>query len=492
MRWSALICGILLALSAYTTAVSDLVDDTANDVSEMSALQHSQDAVRRPPEYHQIMAMLDGLDQSMHIKLHAAILRTLDHQSLKKIKHIFSQHIPTATEQLEIPNAFKLLEVQEGRRGGGQTASGGFAWEATAGNRAGNSERQLGQEGSSSQAKGKRGSSSQAELRRKATVAEATAATAQAQAAATSAQVNTQPRKQNPVVAAIQGLKPAADGAICEWEAHPTEACCSEHDPKKVTRGRVFKFNASDSSCCRQIYDLTLCLDKYDVAGSRHKDDVAGSPSKCQKYCWESSIIGYPGWICPGCHQEGEARKLANNITAKWESKRGLDNPKGCKDTAKFAVPWERSGPSGQGPAAGSEPSPEVLKEMFRRQRTTWQCKLANVRECNKGIRDSDMKLTAEDFPTTLKGSDYTVMHRSGVLELGPSQMCSSWTAVCLNTPLSHGQPCTTVQKVLGCRNYLKLDPTKAYPEKRTDGWQDWTNCSNWTGLASHTLPNLA
>jgi len=386
-----LFCATLLLLPVYAAAISEPPSN-----SDLSATQHPQSPhdVGRPAEYHEIMAMLDGLDQPMlkEIKHHVSILRTLDHSSLQRFKHLVSQHLPAATEQPEGTEEFvEVDEVNSVGRRGGQTAAGGFVWAVASGNRAGNSEdeEELGQEDSSSQAATTR-------RRRWATTRRRRGAT-------------TRRRR------------------MSWWE--------------KTRRRRTPK----------KIYDADGCR----VAWAWKDGNTDGKKvckakyGKCmQQHCWK-----FDGdWTCPGCwDQPTEAKKVANAITATWESKRGEAY---CNKHMK---------------------SPKLIQIA--------SINSASVEDFKKqlGHNNADLhEIDVSDIAADFRWKDHLVVHRSGIHEAneGMFLLCASWTAVCLGTPPSKGQSCATVRKVLGCK-------------KKKEDWK-WHDCSKWYSSMRLALPDLA
>jgi len=193
----------------------------------------------------------------------------------------------------------------------------------------------------------------------------------------------------------------------------------------------------SSTGECRVCHGRKTCKQKYG------KDD-------CTKYCWK-----YKGnWACPGCFQEAEAKKVVSAITATWESKRGLEY---CKE---------------------HQSNPKLTKVMSTTS--------ASAEAWIKAIGSSNDDLHVFDVSniTDFRWSDHIVMHRSGIHEVSangiPVQLCASWTAVCLGTPASHGQSCTTVRKVVGCRKTIRATSTK------------WHDCSEWVSSHKLGLLNLA
>jgi len=396
------------ALAAFVVLLPFVTPfSTPSDGSDLMASLGAHDSkstadVHRRLTYHRdaILAIIRGADQPLREEIKPMLL-----QLAAKVTEHFQEpdeSKPMAETHFQARDELEFLEVQEesstsaGRRGG-QSAMGGFAWAiAASGNRAGNSERQLGQD-SSSQVEEKRGRG--------------------------------RPERQlgqdspSPVQAAAQSATAKVESAaaqVATGRRRKGETWETKHGTTCVTSGRVER-----------------CKDKY---------------GKCPHHCWEYS----GGWTCPGCwDQEDDARKLASAITATWESKRGLEYCNKYKSSTHSNV-------TKVGSAVSADI--EALQKAFGEE--------------NHDLHEINVSEVAKKF----RWSDHVMMHRSGVHAVRKRGadvllLCSSWTAVCLRTPPSHGQKCKTVRQVLGCkkRQHAKFE-----------------DCNTWVSVNKVTLPNFA
>jgi len=191
---------------------------------------------------------------------------------------------------------------------------------------------------------------------------------------------------------------------------------------------------------------------EYDKAGCRIRRNgtkvCKAKYGECQEHCWKYA----PDWICPGCwNQVPDAKKVADAITAAWESNRGLAY---CEKHMT---------------------KPVLTKSM--------SASSASVEEMKKqiGEENSDLldKIDVSNVTAGFRWNDHFVVHRSGVHSVngGHLLLCASWTAVCLRTTTSNGQSCATVRQVLGCK---KKEMRK------------FIDCRTWGSANQVALPDFA